>query len=317
MQFLNSHLSFDAVRGSRWSPLAAICSLVLGLGMLGQSTSATAQEVKENPVEELVLVAKDGMELTASYYTPKQQTVDTTPVLLLHGFEGSRADFHPLALVLQQAGYAVLVPDLRGHGDSKSVRNQDITVTADRLRGEQFARMISQDVEACKRYLIDRNNDKKCNIDKLCIVGAEMGAIIAVNYAMLDWSFPTLPTGKQGQDVKVLILLSPEWTFKNLNCTNAMRHPAVAKTIAAYVLVGKKSSASLRDANRVHQAMERYRSDSDEPNLFYARVDTSLQGAKMLTIADLDLNNLISKFIEVHAAKKAAYPWAERVNPND
>lgn len=291
--------------------LAVLSLLVL------QVAPAMAQEAKENPVEELVLVAKDGVEITTSFYAPKQQNTDTVPVILLHGFEGSRADFHQLALVLQKDGCSVIVPDLRGHGDSKNVRNQDVTLTADRLRPEQFALMISQDVEVCKKFLIERNNEQKCNIDKLCIVGAEMGAVIGVNYAMLDWSFPVLPTGKQGQDVKVLILLSPEWQFKNLNLTNAVRHPAVAKTIATYLLVGKKSGDALRDANRVHQALEKYRSESDDQNLFYARVDTSLQGTKMLTVPDLELSGLISKFIEVHAAKKPTYAWAERVSPNE
>jgi pimeloyl-ACP methyl ester carboxylesterase len=41
-----------------------------------------------------------------------------TPVLLWHGFLGTSYAWHKVALLLADAGYSVLVPDMRGYGDS-------------------------------------------------------------------------------------------------------------------------------------------------------------------------------------------------------
>ncbi len=62
--------------------------------------------------------------------------------------------------------------------------------------------MIDQDLEACKSFLMDKNNAGELNINKLCVVGVEMGAVVAVDWAAWDWHWPRLATGKQGQDVK-------------------------------------------------------------------------------------------------------------------
>src|SRR6266849_1123504 len=43
---------------------------------------------------------------------------DGPPVLLWHGFLGTSYSWHKVMSVLAEAGYAVLVPDMRGFGDS-------------------------------------------------------------------------------------------------------------------------------------------------------------------------------------------------------
>src|SRR5687768_8869044 len=40
------------------------------------------------------------------------------PLLLVHGFTGSRADFDMALGPLAEAGWHVVAPELRGHGDS-------------------------------------------------------------------------------------------------------------------------------------------------------------------------------------------------------
>ena len=88
------------------------------------------------------------------------------------------------------------------------------------------------DVEMCKAFLMEKNNNKELNIDKLCLVGAEMGAVVAVDWAARDWSWPILPGRKQGQDVKALVLLSPEWSFKGMTIGPAInKRDFVAPTI--------------------------------------------------------------------------------------
>ena len=43
---------------------------------------------------------------------------DGPPVLLWHGFLGTSYSWHNVMPLLAEAGYAVLVPDMRGFGDS-------------------------------------------------------------------------------------------------------------------------------------------------------------------------------------------------------
>ncbi len=59
--------------------------------------------------------ARDGVLLSYREYPASGSKL----ALLLHGSAGSGVDMHPLALALQAAGYAVLVPDVRGHGANR------------------------------------------------------------------------------------------------------------------------------------------------------------------------------------------------------
>jgi len=64
-----------------------------------------------------LFTAFDGMILSATYYRGANGK-DSVPVVLLHGKGGSRSDFDPIISELLKAGMAVLVPDIRGHGNS-------------------------------------------------------------------------------------------------------------------------------------------------------------------------------------------------------
>ena len=64
-----------------------------------------------------LFTAFDGMILSATYYRGANGK-DSVPIVLLHGLGGSRRDFDPIIPALIEAGMAVLVPDLRGHGNS-------------------------------------------------------------------------------------------------------------------------------------------------------------------------------------------------------
>jgi alpha-beta hydrolase superfamily lysophospholipase len=59
--------------------------------------------------------ARDGILLSYREYPASGSKV----AVLFHGSAGSGVDMHPLALALQAAGFAVLVPDVRGHGANR------------------------------------------------------------------------------------------------------------------------------------------------------------------------------------------------------
>ena len=57
------------------------------------------------------------MALAATFY-PSRAGKDAAAVILLHRDGGQRADLDRLARLVQLGGNAVIVPDLRGHGES-------------------------------------------------------------------------------------------------------------------------------------------------------------------------------------------------------
>ncbi len=135
--------------------------------------------------EDYILPTSDGLQLAMTYYAgptyPDTKDKQIIPVVLLHMWKQSRHDFKELAPFLQKQGYAVLVPDLRGHGDSKRLKGdrRDETLNAEKMSPQQLPLMATEDMMAVKQFLWERNNKGELNIDKLCIVGAELGASVA------------------------------------------------------------------------------------------------------------------------------------------
>ncbi len=88
------------------------------------------------------------------------------PFLLIHDWGGSRADLLPFAEYLQKSGYAVIVPDLRGHGESTARAGGTAKLDSAKFRKSDMAGVLL-DIERCKKYLVQRNNDGELNIDLL------------------------------------------------------------------------------------------------------------------------------------------------------
>ncbi len=72
------------------------------------------------PPAEQLLDTKDGLK-NAATYLQSTKGKDAPAVILLHMFKGNRRDMLPLGEMLQKQGCAVIMPDLRGHGESTSV----------------------------------------------------------------------------------------------------------------------------------------------------------------------------------------------------
>jgi alpha-beta hydrolase superfamily lysophospholipase len=114
-------------------------------------------EVRALPI---LVEAYDGAELHAAYYPAP--TLNAPAVLLLHQLYTNGASWTPTVAALRTAGYAVLVPDLRGHGLSRADINwpsarQDTLQWLDWMREQPF---------------IDDT--------RIAIVGSSMGANLAV-----------------------------------------------------------------------------------------------------------------------------------------
>src|SRR5690606_19236633 len=108
------------------------------------------------------------------------------------------------------------------------------------------------------KFLVDRNDEEELNLNKLCLLGAGMGANVAVNWAAVDWEAPRLPRLKQGQDVKALVLASPHWRQQGLPLVDALRHPDVRELLSVMLVYGQEDEASASAAEDVYKLLERY-----------------------------------------------------------
>ena len=87
------------------------------------------------------LMTSDGVPLQVVYY-PSQGKATAT-VILVHDIGGSEKTVRKLASGLQQAGCAVAVPDLRGHGASK---RPDLDVSKKNLPANQLQMIPDENI---------------------------------------------------------------------------------------------------------------------------------------------------------------------------
>jgi len=316
----------DKIAAQRWSFLpqpALIARLIAVTLLLGTATAALAKDEEEEKIpepEDITLKTKDGVMLRCTWYagTEGKQSV---PVICVHGYEGQRGEFDELATYLQNKGHAVICPDLRGHGGSttQELGEEDRELDLKRFRTDDFGDMIRYDMEAVKSFLMKENNKAELNVEMLCVVGSEMGALVAMNWAGLDWSWPQLAGMKQGQDVKALVLISPPASFKGLSTRKPLSHRVVRGELSILIAAGSRDSRTYADSKRLHTALSRFHPPvPDDPNealkkqdLFLVSPDTNLQGTKLLK--GVGLEKQISGFIELRLInREGEFAWTER-----
>ena len=309
----------------------AIWLILLGFITLNQLSVASAQDKKKVPKVKIeTLKTKDGVTLVCDYY-PGTNGKETVPIVMVHGWGGVRGEFKNLALAMQSKfGHAVIVPDLRGHGDSvrrTTERGDEKTINPKRMNRRQLAGMYEYDLAAVRNYLVDRNDDGELNIRWLTLVGADMGAIVAMNWAVRDWSWQPLTTGKQGQDVQAFVLISPMQAFKGLKIQPALEDTEVRK-LSTMILVGSEDRKTYSQARRLNTNLKRFHppvpSDPQEAerkqSLFFVSFDTSLKGTKLLDASvdhqGLSPHDCVGRFIELRLLnKKDKDKWQSRSNP--
>ncbi|MCE9545980.1 MAG: alpha/beta hydrolase [Planctomycetia bacterium] len=319
-----------------WVLIAAILGSLLATHWSASAEAAPAptppkKAAKADPEEEepppdpaaVSLDTKDGMALKATFYGSNKGK-KAVPVIILHEWNGSREAYKDLALYLQSKGCAVLVPDLRGHGESTQFhpggQERAVTLVANKVKKAEIQSMVTEDLEAIKRFLMTKNNAGELNIEKLCVVGSEMGAVVAANWAVLDWSWPKLPTYKQGQDVKALVLISPEWAVRGMGLSTTLDNSKLQQELSMMILVGGKDRKAQQGAERINGAIKRFHPEPsakearEKKTLFFLSLPTSLQGAKLVNQPEMKANQLIAGFIEARLASKP-FEWTERKRP--
>ena len=296
--------------------------------------AAAAQSRQGPPPEVSQIVTKDGVQLTLTYFPSaarkgSAEAKQAPPVVLLHDHKETRAVFNSLAQRLQSPGedennrpsFAAVTVDLRGHGDSTTRILQDsshIDLDAARLAKQDFLAMAAYDMEAVRSFLVAKNDAGELNLNKLCLLGAGLGASVASNWAVQDWSAPPLAIGKQGQDVKALVLISPRWSYTGLTFQAPMRFRAL-KEQAAWMLVYGSQDAKVRaDAVRINKQLERFHTDAKKAaagrasSLLVLPWPSKLEGSTLLKQVGEPLETKIVDFLVQQVAQRQ-HPWSSRL----
>jgi pimeloyl-ACP methyl ester carboxylesterase len=324
---------------------------VVAAPVYGQEKKPDAKNATKLPdPEQLTLPTDDGLQLAVSYY-PGGKGKQTIPIVLLHELKERRSNFNSLAKSLQAQGHAVVVPDLRGHGESTRKKNAGKDDKLDAAKGmppTQFGLMVTQDMKAVKDFLWEKNNAGELNIDKLCVIGAEMGASVALDFAGYDavgYDHNAAYYGplKLGRFVKTLVLISPKWSFPGLPLRRAVGNPTVQSDVSMLILVGKQDAKALKEAKQIHGVFEKYQPEPtgddklDKQTLVMLLLDTSLQGTKLLDAsgvriefftregnkkfdAEVTAPELIVDFISrrlVKSSESKDWVWKERKLPHE
>ncbi len=311
----------------------AVFSTCLTCGSQGQPPQ-TKKQAKEKapaaPVDE-ELLTNDGLRLACRYF-PGPDSKETIPIVMLHDVKGSMGDFERLALYLQSSaggGNSVIVPDLRGHGRSTRFATVEggkpREIVVERMRREDYLRILRFDLESVKRYLIDRHNEEKLNIDALVVIGAKVGGVLALHWTARDWSWPQLPGFKQGQDVKAVVVLTPIVSFKGINSLPPFDQANLRDHISLLLLYGANDMKVMSAVRRIEGPLEKVRqTEFDSPeeriekqSLYVEGLDTSLQGTDLLTDQQLPTAKGIKLFIDrrVRGLMAEDFPWKARRSP--
>lgn len=295
--------------------------MALGIGTTVKSVSA----------EDVTLLTQDGVQLVATYFPSprprgKADPKQVTPVVLLHDYKSTRAVFYPLAQRLtapkdnDEPGFAVLTVDLRAHGDSTKQTLPDastIDLDSSRLRRQDFMAMAEFDMEAIRSFLVSKNDQGELNLNKLCLVGSGMGASIAANWALKDWTAPPLAIVKQGQDVKAIVLISPSWSFNGLSFQAPMRFAPLKQNVAWLLMCGGEDTKAQGDLRRIFKQLERFHPEpsratgKQQSSLVVIEWPSKLQGDLLIKQLGTSLEEQLIKFLTEQVSRKQ-HPWLNR-----
>lgn len=284
----------------------------------GQAPTAAPSAVEETPppdAKELRLETSDGVELAVQYFGVAGKEKPMATAILVHDLGSSSDALVPLAMTLQRAGCAVLVPDLRGHGESripayekaaadgnqsKLLKVADFKAMAatagGRVRGQSDFR---GDIEAVRHWIKKQADDGKLDLDKLVIVGSGLGAAVATTWTVADAAWPPIASGVQGGQVRGLILVDPTFATKGFIIGPSLAAEPVKTKIPIMVLAGSTS----RDAGKIFEQLKRSRPTAwFDSRLYDAKERRNTSPAK-----DSEASLL---YVEVNARDRTGRPLA-------
>ncbi len=263
----------------------------------------------------VTLKAKDGVQLNAFFF-PSDKGKEAISVLLVHEWKGQASPYGPLVIALRDAGCAVLVPDYRGHGGSKeyiNARGKEDTFNIAQMNTRDVESIISLDLEKAKAFLKEENDEENLNLNALVVIGVREGCVMAAHWTERDWNFPSVGRMKQGQDVKCLVLISPEKQIKGIAIDPPLSNANLIQL--PMMIVAGKSSPEAAEAERVAKRVESAKKRIGKgvaSGFELLMVDTPLSGPSLVN----DVSGVIpaiAKFVKANVViSDDENPWIKR-----
>jgi hypothetical protein len=257
----------------------------------------------------------DQWNIALTYYRSKRR--EAPVVVLLHSVGGSRLAWIGIdgfAKQLWDKGYAVIAVDLRGHGESKPA-NAALSAGAKTRQGGapilkpiDYQLMVTQDLEAVKQYIFEEHQRENLNMRKTAIVAPVESAPLALNFAMIDWfkrPYNDAPVASaqtpRGQDVRALVLVSPEENVPGLNSNNAivnLRRPDWG--IAFFIAYGTRDKRDRGQSQKILNKLTTIEANKDR--IVLGEYATNLRGTDLFR-QGLHLEADILDFLDKHLAQ--------------
>lgn len=248
---------------------------------------ATERPQKEPEFRTEILKVRDGVRLRSFYFpADAEDGKKVIPVLVIHEWQGQASPYYKLYLALQKAGCAVFVMDYRGHGGSAEYvdrRGTKKQFNVAQMSRRDIMNIINLDIETAKAFLKRENNAGNLNLNALVVVGIGEGAVMAARWAQRDWSFPSVGTKKQGQDVKALVYISPEKQVKGIAIEPTLKDPFLIRL--PIMIVTGNSGSSAAEAKRIGkriEAMKRRLGGGTVSRFEMKTVNTTLSGPALV-----------------------------------
>lgn len=292
--------------------------LVFVVGSCVSLLTVSAASGQQQEIKPQTLTTKRGRTIHITFYDSPSGK-ESPVVVLLHGPGGNRKKWDPIAKRLQKRGYATIAVDLTKHGDS--VEESDAPVSRSKSRNElkatDYLLMVTDDLEAVKKFIYDRHQDQRLNMRKLMIVGVDATAAVAVNFAGNDWLKKPHPDGPtlqsrtpRGQDVQGLVLISPRMKVKGLKTNNAMR-VVKAGGVSFQVVAGTRDSLKRKAAEKLFEQLKSGTSKEKEKRMFYHGFPLKQSGDDLIAAEQAGVLQLLLQFGDKRV-KTRDTPWRDR-----
>ena len=311
------------------------------LAAAGEAAGQATATEEPKPVR-FELETGDRVRFAAWHYPVPDGGTPLATVILLHNLGGSHATIDPLARGLQAAGCGVVVPDLRGHGESVDPRLERASgsrAPSELLKLQDFRGIIATgggrvrdqaqvrgEIEAVRNWIKERSGaESGLSLDRLYLVGSGLGAALAAHWTNADAAWPPITSGPQGGHVKGVVFVEPTFAEKGFQILPALGQEPLKTQVPVMVIAGK----GCRDADKVFEPLKRWRAEQwfdsrtprgspakdSEATLVFAELEGKdgkgavLRGDQLASLRSPDRNRpdpafLITAFIKATTARR-------------
>lgn len=268
---------FESRRGSRAGRVIVAAALVGGIAgaVVAAEQAAPAKPAAANPAQpetkRLALETSDGVALAAWFYPKPEEATEQGTVMLVHDLGGSHRTVEPLALALQKAGYAVVAPDLRGHGESplktlpppgaggdqsKALKKNDLesmaATSGGRVRNQAS---VYGDLECVHAWITSEAEKGMLAMRPLFVIGSGLGGTVAATWTAADALWPPVVSGPQGGQIAGLVLVSPVYAARGFSVAPALQSDVLRRSLPLLIIDGTTD----RDGVKIFDQIKRQR----------------------------------------------------------